>query len=80
MSDTLVYTLSNETTGVDSEYDSLNLALDAINYSVGNHDMWVVEECTRGRPQAVRWVAEGRGHIRSQEDTPTRDRRHSFRH
>jgi hypothetical protein len=75
MSDTLVYTLSNETTGVDSEHDSLNQAFDAVNRSVANGDEWVVAESTRGRPRSFRWVAEGRGHVRSQEDTPAHVRR-----
>ena len=35
---TLMYVLTNETTGVDRRYDSLNGALDAVNDNVGNSD------------------------------------------
>ncbi|TML12876.1 MAG: hypothetical protein E6G39_11020 [Actinobacteria bacterium] len=72
---TLMYVLTNETTGVDRRYDSLNGALDAVNDNVGNSDIWVVQESTRGRPEVLRWVAEGRGHARTYHDMPTLDRR-----
>jgi hypothetical protein len=74
MTDTLVYMLSNETTGRDSTYDSLNAALDAVNVDVANGDLWVVHESRRARPQAQRWVAQGRGHSRIDDDMPSSTR------
>jgi hypothetical protein len=73
MPDTLIYVLTNETTGIVSRHASLNFALDAVNDEVGNRDEWVIELWARGRP--LRWVAEGRGHTRTDDDTPTRARR-----
>ena len=75
MTDTLVYTLSNETTGLDSKHDSLNAALDAVNDRVRNSDIWVIREASGGRPQIPRWVAAGRGRARIDDDMPARDRR-----
>ena len=70
MHDTLVYVLTNETTGIASSHDSLNGALDAVIDKVGNCDEWVIELWSRGRP--LRWVAEGRGHTRAEDDVPGR--------
>ena len=73
MSDTLMYVLTNGTTGHASRHESLNAALDAVNDEIGNCQEWMIELWMHGRP--LRWVAEGRGHARSDEDMPTRARR-----
>jgi hypothetical protein len=73
MSDALIYVLTNESAGNVSRHDSLNGALDAVNDEIGNCDEWVIELWSHGRP--LRWVAEGRGHSRIDDDMPTRIRR-----
>ena len=78
MSDTLTYMLTNETTGIVSRHESLNSALDAVNDEVAKRDEWVIELWSRGRP--LRWVAEGRGHARTDDDIPTRARRGTVSH
>ena len=75
MTDTMVYMLSNETTGLESTHDSLNAALDAVNDNVANGDRWIVQESGQSRPLRFHWVAEGRGHSRVDDDRPRRDRR-----
>jgi hypothetical protein len=77
MTDTFVYMLSNESTGLNSTHETLNDALNAVKHNVGNRDTWIVQESARGRPQILRWVAEGRGHARADDDVPMRDRRRS---
>ena len=79
MTGTLVYMLSNETTGLNSTHDTLHDALDAVSDNVGNGDKWIVEESAIGRPRIVRWVAEGRGRTRTDDDMPMCDRRCSAR-
>jgi hypothetical protein len=74
MTDTMVYMLHNETTGVDTSHDSLNAALDAVNDNIANDDLWIVHESSQRRPFRFHWVAEGRGHERIDEDTPRSDR------
>ena len=78
MQDTLLYVLTNETTGIASSHESLNGALDAINEEIGHGDEWVIEFWAHGRP--LRWVAEGRGHKRTDDDIPTRARRGTVSH
>ena len=73
MSETLTYVLTNETTGAVSRHESLNAALDAVNDEIGSREDWMIELWTHGRP--LRWVAEGRGHSRADDDVPTRARR-----
>jgi len=73
MPDTLIYVLTNETTGIASSHESLNAALDAVNDEIGHREEWVIELWSHGRP--LRWVAEGRGHTRADDDIPTRARR-----
>ncbi|MEO5841578.1 MAG: hypothetical protein ABIQ73_04355 [Acidimicrobiales bacterium] len=73
MSDTSSYMLTNETTGLASRHESLNGALDAVIGEIGHFDEWVIELWAHGRP--LRWVAEGRGHARIDDDIPTRARR-----
>jgi hypothetical protein len=75
MTETMVYMLSNETTGRDSTHDSLNAALDAVNDNVATGDSWIVQESAQSRPLRFHWVAEGRGHSRIDDDRPRRDRR-----
>ena len=69
MRDSLVYVLTNGTTGIVSRHDSLNGALDAVIDEIGPRDEWVIELWAHGRP--LRWVAEGRGRARADEDAPT---------
>ncbi|HUP71677.1 MAG TPA: hypothetical protein VM282_01395 [Acidimicrobiales bacterium] len=78
MSDTLIYVLTNETTGIVSRHESLNAALDAVNDEIANRDEWVIDLWAHGRP--LRWVAEGCGHSRADDDMPTRDRRRTVSH
>ena len=73
MSDTLIYVLTNETTGMVSKHESLNAALDAVNDEIAHREEWVIDLWAHGRP--LRWVAEGRGHTRADDDMPTRVRR-----
>ena len=73
MPDTLIYVLTNETRGIVSRHESLNSALDAVNEEVANREEWVIELWSHGRP--LRWVAEGLGHTRADDDIPTRARR-----
>jgi hypothetical protein len=78
MSDTLTYVLTNETTGIVSRHESLNAALDAVNLEIGNREEWMIELWSHGRP--LRWVAEGRGRSRADDDMPTRVRRGAVLH
>jgi hypothetical protein len=78
MSDTSIYVLTNETTGLASRHESLNGALDAVNDGIGSRDEWMIELWAHGRP--LRWVAEGRGHSRNDDDIPTRVRRGTVAH
>jgi hypothetical protein len=73
MSDTMIYVLTNEATGATSRHESLNRALDAVIDEIGRCDDWMIELWAHGRP--LRWVAEGRGHARNDDDIPTRTRR-----
>ena len=78
MSDSFIYVLTNETTGITSRHESLNAALDAVNHEIANRDEWVIDLWAHGRP--LRWVAEGRGHARADDDMPTRARRATVSH
>ena len=73
MSDTFIYVLTNETTGMVSKHESLNAALDAVNDEIAHREEWVIDLWAHGKP--LRWVAEGRGHTRVDDDMPTRARR-----
>ena len=44
----------------------LDSALDAVNEEVANREEWVIELWSHGRP--LRWVAEGLGHTRADDD------------
>lgn len=57
---TSLYVLRNEATTVAFRHDTLDDALDALNYEVGERDLWVLFELDR---IAARRVAEGRGRI-----------------
>jgi hypothetical protein len=58
---TSLYVLRNEATTLAFRHDSLDEALDALNYEVGERDLWVLFELDR---IAARRVAEGRGHVK----------------
>ncbi|MEO8697552.1 MAG: hypothetical protein ABI658_28890 [Acidimicrobiales bacterium] len=78
MIDASTYVLTNETTGLTTSHESLNRALDAVIDEIGCGDDWMIELWAHGRP--LRWVAEGRGHARNDDDTPTRPRRRMVSH
>jgi hypothetical protein len=60
---TCLYVLRNEATTLAFRHDTLDDALAALNYEVGERDMWVLFELDVARSGARR-VAEGQGHIR----------------
>ena len=60
--DTSLYVLHNEATARDFHHETLDAALEALNYEVGYFDRWVLLELDRVGP--CRRVAEGRGHIK----------------
>jgi hypothetical protein len=60
---TSLYVLRNEGTTATFRHDTLDDALDALNYEVGERDLWVLFELD-GIRIAARRVAEGRGHIK----------------
>lgn len=66
--DTSLYVLRNEATANKFRHETLQDALDALNYEVGARDLWVLIELDRAG--AGRLVAEGRGHIK-RSDAPT---------
>ena len=43
MSDTFIYVLTNETTGMVSKHESLNAALDAVNDEIAHREEWVID-------------------------------------
>ena len=60
--DTSLYVLRNDANENRFRHESLEEALDALNYEVGARDLWVLIELDRAG--AGRLVAEGRGHIK----------------
>ena len=60
--DTSLYVLRNDANENRFRHESLDEALDALNYEVGARDLWVLIELDRAG--AGRLVAEGRGHIK----------------
>ena len=60
---TCLYVLRNEATTLAFRHDTLDDALAALNYEVGERDMWVLFELDVARAGARR-VAEGQGHIK----------------
>ena len=66
--DTSLYVLRNDANENKFRHESLDEALDALNYEVGARDLWVLIELDRAG--AGRLVAEGRGHIK-RADTGT---------
>jgi hypothetical protein len=60
---TCLYVLRNEATALAFRHDTLDDALAALNYEVGERDMWVLFELDVARVGARR-VAEGQGHIK----------------
>ena len=60
--DTSLYVLRNEANENRFRHETLDEALDALNYEVGARDLWVLIELDRAG--AGRLVAEGRGHIK----------------
>jgi hypothetical protein len=60
--DTSLYVLRNDANANTFRHETLDEALEALNYEVGARDLWVLIELDRAG--AGRLVAEGRGHIR----------------
>ena len=60
---TSLYVLRNEATTLAFRHDTLDDALAALNYEVGERDMWVLFELDVAGVGARR-VAEGQGHIK----------------
>lgn len=65
--DSSLYVLRNDANAHTFRHETLEEALDALNYEVGARDVWVLVELDRAG--AGRLVAEGRGHIR-RSDAP----------
>jgi hypothetical protein len=65
--DTSLYVLRNEANASKFRHETLDEALDALNYEVGARDLWVLIELDRAG--AGRLIAEGRGHIK-RSDAP----------
>ncbi len=61
------YVLSNDATGTDNEYASLDAALDAVDLTVGERDRWEIHEFLS--ESIARWVTDGRGRTTSLQDT-----------
>jgi hypothetical protein len=61
--DTSLYVLRNEATTTAFRHDTLDDALAALNYEIGERDVWVLFELDHSRVGARR-VAEGQGHIK----------------
>jgi hypothetical protein len=60
--DTSLYVLRNDATAHTFRHETLDEALEALNYEVGARDLWVLIELDRAG--AGRLVAEGCGRIR----------------
>ena len=69
---TSLYVLRNDATTTTFRHDTLDDALDGLNYEVGERDLWVLFELDRIRV-AARRVAEGRGHINRSRGAIIRD-------
>ena len=59
---TSLYVLRNRATAAVFRHDTLDEALAALNFEVGERDLWVLFELNR--LGAARRVAEGQGHIK----------------
>jgi hypothetical protein len=70
--DTSLYVLRNEATTAAFRHDTLDDALDALNFEVGERDLWVLFELDR-IGVASRRVAGGRGHINRPRSATVRD-------
>jgi len=57
------YVLCNVTTGTDSEYETLDAALDAVDSTVCESEHWDIHEFLSG--SVARWVAGGHGRTTS---------------
>jgi hypothetical protein len=64
--DTSLYVLRNEATTTAFRHDTLDDALAALNYEIGDDDLWVLFELDRSRV-GTRRVAEGHGRIKRPE-------------
>ena len=53
------YVLCNVTAGTDSEHETLDAALDAVDRTVDEHDQWDVHEFLSG--SVARWITGGFG-------------------
>ena len=53
------YMLSNDATGTERRFDSLDAALDAVDQTVGDREHWEIHEFLSD--SIARWVTDGRG-------------------
>jgi hypothetical protein len=53
------YVLSNDATGTESRYDTLDAALDAVEETVGAREHWEIHEFLSD--SIARWITDGRG-------------------
>ena len=53
------YVLCNVTTGADSEHETVDAALDAVDRTVFDEEQWDIHEFLSG--SVARWVVGGRG-------------------
>ena len=59
MANRLFYLLCNVTGGIDSEHETLDAALDAVDRTVDENDQWDIHEFLSG--SVARWIMGGYG-------------------
>jgi hypothetical protein len=64
--DTSLYVIRNKATATAFRHDTLEEALAALNFEVGERDLWVLFELDR--LGGTRRIAEGQGHIKRPGD------------
>ena len=64
------YMLSNDATGTERRYETLDAALDAVEQTVGELEHWEIHEFLSD--SIARWVTDGRGRLTSFQLTASR--------
>ena len=64
------YMLTNDATGTESRYETLDAALDAVEQTVGEREHWEIHEFLS--ESIARWVTDGRGRFTSFQLTSSR--------
>ena len=59
MANRLFYVLCNVTGGIESEHETLDAALDAVDRTVDENDQWDIHEFLSG--SVARWIIGGYG-------------------